>query len=123
VATNQCGQTQVNWDSAKCSFVCTPWPSGKNYTWVVTCGKGKDIVSVSGTGHEGEGGGKPPKGFGQLIEVAGSLEMLAVALQNDWKRPVKVPSKLKGKVLRTRTVKGTPEEMAKALGLTLGAAR
>lgn len=120
MATEQCGKTQVNYDSAKCSFTCTPW--SKSFTWVVTCGKGKDQVSVSGTGHEGGNGGgsKPPKGLPQEMRVAGNLEMLAVALENDWKRPVKVPGKLKGKVLRGRTVKGTPEEIAKTLGLTLG---
>lgn len=116
MATEQCGKTQVNYDSDKCSYKCTKWPGG-SFTWYVTCPGG---IHVSGTGLQVGGG---HKGLPEGMEVAGKLQMLAKDLENEWKRPVKVPSKLRGKVLRRRTVKGTPEEIAKALGLTLGAKR
>jgi hypothetical protein len=41
-------------------------------------------------------------------------------LQENWKRRVIVPANLRNRKIRKRTLKGTPEEIAAALGLRLG---
>jgi hypothetical protein len=112
MATSVCGNAQVNYDAAKCSFKCTTIGEGTHY-WNVTCQGG---IVVSGTGR----GVGQPKGPSSSIVVAGNLEQLAVALGKDWKRSVTVPTGLRGKVIRQRSLKGSPEEIATALGLTLG---
>jgi hypothetical protein len=57
------------------------------------------------------------------MAIAGALEACAKILQKNWKRPVKVPSALRGKRIRQRTSQGTPEDIAEALGLQLGSVR
>ena len=69
---------------------------------------------VTGTGHVAD---PPPKHF--TVAVAGNLNAIAASLQRLWKRPVMIPVGAEGKVIRERTLTGSPEEMAEALGLEL----
>jgi hypothetical protein len=57
------------------------------------------------------------------LTVAGDIEACASSLERLWKRRVTVPEGMMGRKLRKRTVTGTREEMAKALGLALGPKR
>ncbi len=81
--------------------------------WGVKCGD----YMTTGTGlvHE------PPKH--PHVKVNGKLDACAKILQKLWKRRVTVPKDLKGKKIVKRTIKGTPEEVAHALGLKLGPER
>jgi len=55
--------------------------------------------------------------------VAGKLVACAKILEQRWKHPVIVPKKLRGRTILKRTFKGTPEQIAQALGLELGPKR
>jgi hypothetical protein len=50
----------------------------------------------------------------------GPLDLFAAKLSKEWKRRVIVPERLRGTRVHKR-VEGTPEEIADALGLELGA--
>jgi hypothetical protein len=78
------------------------------------------MVKCNGTVFTGEGfkPPKPPKH--PHVTVAGNLEAIAMALEKAWNRRVTVPEKLRGRIIRKRMLKGTPEEIANALGLELG---
>ena len=78
--------------------------------WGVKCG---DYIT-EGTGFNPE----PPKH--PHLTVAGKLDAAAKILERIWKRRVTVPKELRGKKIRKRTIRGTPEEIAEALGLKLG---
>jgi hypothetical protein len=54
------------------------------------------------------------------VTVDGSLADCAEMLQDAWQRRVVVPPNLRGRTVRKRTLKGTPEQIAAALGLQLG---
>jgi hypothetical protein len=54
------------------------------------------------------------------VTVVGPLLLCAKALGETWKRRVIVPAALRTKTIRKRTLKGTPEQIAEALGLKLG---
>jgi hypothetical protein len=56
------------------------------------------------------------------VTVVGNLDACAQSLAQLWKRKVIVPTDLRGKQIRKRTLRGTPEEIAKVLGLVLGSA-
>jgi hypothetical protein len=58
---------------------------------------------------------KPPH-----ATVDGAIGDIANMLQVAWQRRVIVPPKLRGRKIRKRTLKGTPEQIAAALGLQLG---
>jgi hypothetical protein len=58
---------------------------------------------------------KPPH-----VTLDGNISVFAKTLQEHWKRRVIVPPKLRNRKIRKRTLKGTPEEIADALGLKLG---
>jgi hypothetical protein len=51
------------------------------------------------------------------------LAAIAKNLEKMWGRRVIVPAKLRRKRVRRRTLKGTREEIAQALGFSLGAKR
>jgi hypothetical protein len=115
VATNKatCGKTTVEYDE-RCSYVCNCLPGG-GCDWTVTCPDGKGgWIKTSGTGRIDT---PPPH---PSITVAGNLAALAEALGSIWKRPVKVPAAAGKKSLTRRTFRGTPEQVAKKLGLELG---
>jgi hypothetical protein len=79
--------------------------------WEVKC----DGTVFTGTGFKPP---TPPKN--PHVTLAGDLVACAEALQKAWKRRVIVPKELRGRKIRKRTLKGTPEEIAHALGLELG---
>jgi hypothetical protein len=106
-----CGKTQINYDE-RCSYSCV-YTAG--FKWTVSCPDGKGgYTTTSGTGIVKH----PPKI--PTATIAGDLEVCAKMLSNVWKRPVIVPVSLRGTRVRKRTVKGTREEIALALGLQLG---
>jgi hypothetical protein len=113
VATGKCGKTTVEYDSAKCSFSCKCTP-GSGCTWSVTCGD----VKVSGTGLVAQ----PPSSPSVTI-AGGTLAMCAKNLEGFWNRRVIVPPQLRTRRVRRRTLSGSPEEIAEALGLRLGPKR
>ena len=57
------------------------------------------------------------------VVVSGNLAAIAKNLEKMWGRRVIVPEGLQRKRVGLRTLKGTREEMAQALGFSLGAKR
>ncbi|PWU24795.1 MAG: hypothetical protein C5B48_04585 [Candidatus Rokuibacteriota bacterium] len=112
--TQTCGKTQVTYDDDKCEYVCV---CSKSCTWEVNC---KGGITVSGTGlvRNGSGNGKGTRP-GWSVQVNATLGFVAKALEKKWRRPVAVPHGMRNKRV-ARSVKGSPEEIAKALGLQLG---
>ena len=110
--TQTCGKTKVTYDDDKCEYVCI---CSKSCTWEVNCQGG---ITVSGTGlvRNGTGNGSRP---GFSVQVNATLGVIAKALERTWRRPVVAPRDVRDKRV-ARRVKGTPEEIAKALGLELG---
>jgi hypothetical protein len=116
--TGICGTATISYDS-DCDWVCT-CSKGK-CTWFVQCprvGGGTNTTSGTGLVRNGSSGDHRPK-----VTVRGSVEGCAAALEKSWKRKVTVPKDMHGQRFRKRTVTGTPEEVAKALGLTLAPKR
>jgi hypothetical protein len=70
----------------------------------------------TGTGLTAPGGPKHPH-----VTLAGDLAACARILQQAWGRRVIVPPNLRRARIRRRTLRGTPEQIADALGLQLGA--
>jgi hypothetical protein len=113
-----CGKATVNYDP-DCDWTCN-CSKGK-CTWFVQCprvGGGFNTTSGEGRVENGSSGDRHPK-----VTVRGSVEGCAAALEKAWKRKVTVPRDLRGQRFRKRTVTGTPEEVAEALGLTLAPKR
>jgi len=108
----KCGTRTIRYPS-ECSYVCS-CPAGGGCFWTVSC----NGTVFSGTGLTNPTPQKPPH-----VTVAGNLEACAKILQEAWKRPVIVPPKLRRRSIRSRTLKGTPEQVAEALGLQLGSRR
>jgi hypothetical protein len=54
------------------------------------------------------------------VTLDGNISVLSKTLQQAWRRRVIVPANLRDQRIRKRTLKGTPEEIADALGLQLG---
>jgi hypothetical protein len=106
-----CGKITVTYPG-DCSYVCYCTPESGCH-WSVTCG----TWTTGGKGLVAERPGKPH------VTVAGKLEACANILQKQWKRPVSVPKNLRRKTIRKRTLRGTPEQIADALGLQLGSKR
>jgi hypothetical protein len=109
----QCGSVPITYPS-ECTYVCYCVPNGGCH-WSVTCGDwttgGKGLTATSDP-HPNH------------VTVRGDLAIAAKILAKGWKRSVKVPTNLRGKVIsRKRDIEGTPEEIAKALGLVLGPRR
>jgi hypothetical protein len=55
------------------------------------------------------------------VTLDGNISVFSKTLQEIWQRRVIVPASLRNRKIRKRTLKGTPEEIADALGLKLGA--
>ena len=68
---------------------------------------------ATGTGHEVQGGGHKPG-----LTVNGLLAAIAVSLSELWDRPVTVPPDLANQSVN-KTLQGSPQEIARALGLGL----
>ena len=111
-----CGKTTITFDE-RCGYSCNCNPT-TGCSWIVGCPDGQGgLTYTSGTGLVVT----PPTH--PVVTVAGSLQTCAKILQKLWRRPVIVPVDLRKKTIRKRTLKGTPEEMAHALGLKLGPRR
>jgi hypothetical protein len=111
-----CGKTTISYEDT-CGYCCNCSPTA-GCSWIVGCPDGSGgLTYTSGTGLVVS----PPK-F-PVVTVAGSLQACAQILAKIWKRPVIVPVNLRTKTLRKRTLKGTPAEIAKTLGLELGSKR
>ncbi len=104
----------------KCGSVTIQYPSECFYSCICGAYGCRWMVKCNGTVFEGEGfiPPKPPKH--PHVTIAGELEACAEALQKAWKRRVIVPKQLRGRKIRKRTIRGTPEEIVDALGLKLG---
>ena len=108
-----CGKTTVEF-SDKCGYSCNCYPEG--CTWTIACPDGEGgLFYTHGTGRVENPHPDPHGG----VTVAGNLQACAMLLAKRWKRRVTVPPALRAKKLRKRTLRGTPEEIAKALGIVL----
>jgi hypothetical protein len=118
MATAKCGGTNIDYDESLCTYTCFCMPN-QGCVWSVTCPgpSGKDITT-SGTGRVLSTPFSEPS-----VVVAGNLAVAAKSLGKVWGRRVVVPEELRGVRVRRRTLKGTPEQIAHALGLSLGAKR
>ena len=106
----QCGTVPIRYPD-ECTYVCYCVPNGGCH-WSVTCGD----WTTSGQGLTATADPHP-----NHVTVHGKLDVCAAILSKAWKRSVKVPDELRGKVIkRRRDIQGSPEDVAKALGLKLG---
>ncbi len=110
--SNTCGSSTITYDSS-CLFGCICSP--KSCSWTVICG-GKVVVKGNGTPRVRDP--RPGTRPGHWVNVDGTLDMIAVMLEEAWDRPVEVPSGAGDKRIE-KTVQGTPEQIAKKLGLRL----
>jgi hypothetical protein len=106
-----CGKITITYPG-DCSYVCYCTPESGCH-WSVTCGDWT-------TGGKGLIAERPTQPH---ATVAGKLEACAKILEQRWKRPVIVPTKLRRRTILKRTFRGTPEQIARALGLELGPKR
>ena len=114
--TQKCGAKTIRYPG-ECTYSCVcPGGSGP-CTWTVTCGNGPPISGTGLTVSQGENGGHPK---GPQVTLDGKLSVVSQMLQETWKRRVIVPANLRNRTIRKRTLKGTPEQIADALGLRLG---
>ena len=109
--SNKCGKITITYPP-ECSFVCYCTPES-GCTWSVTCG----TWTTGGKGLTAERPLQPH------ATVAGKLEVCAKILEQRWHRRVIVPAELRDRTIRKRTFRGTPEQIAQALGLELGPKR
>ena len=113
----KCGATTIDYDEKHCSYTCGCVPN-QGCIWGVTCpGPGGTEITTSGTGRPHTPVGQP------TVVVSGNLAAIAKNLERIWGRRVIVPARLQRKRVRRRTLKGTREEIAQALGFSLGAKR
>jgi hypothetical protein len=108
-----CGSRTIRYPG-DCTYSCVcPGGSGP-CTYTVTCGgtvfAGTGLTVSTDPGH--------PK-FTH-VTLDGDISVLSKTLQEAWKRRVIVPANLRDQRIRKRTFRGTPEEIADALGLQLG---
>jgi hypothetical protein len=116
MATQTCGKTSVTYD-ARCSYSCCCLPQ-QGCNWTVSCPDGKGgTIETTGTGLVSH----PPR-F-PVVTIVGDLEACARMLSKGLKSNFLVPERLRGTRTRKRTLKGTPEEIAHALGLQLDSRR
>jgi hypothetical protein len=115
MASAKCGGTNIDYDEKQCTYTCACVPN-QACVWSVSCpGPGGKDITTSGTGHL-----VPPASEPSVV-IAGNLVVAAKQLGKVWGRRVVVPAKLRGVRVRRRTLKGTPKEIAQALGFSLGA--
>ena len=107
----KCGTKTITYP-AGCSYTCSCPAGNAPCTWTVTC---------HGTVFTGTGLIAPDRpGRTPHAHVDGALGDIADMLATTWGRRVIVPPRLRGRKIRKRTLKGTPEQVAAALGLELG---
>ena len=110
-----CGSTTIRYPD-ECTYVCSCGhvsPKGGSYCmWAVKCGDwitgGTGLIKEPSRHHH--------------VKVDGKLEACAKILERVWRRRVSVPKELRGRRVK-RTLRGTPEHIAQALGLKLGSKR
>jgi hypothetical protein len=108
----KCGTKTIRYPS-ECTYSCVcPGGSGP-CAWTVICNG--TVFTGTGLIQGGSGGSKHPH-----VTLAGDLVACAKALQRAWSRRVTVPANLRRARIRRRTLRGTPEQIADALGLQLG---
>lgn len=115
--TKTCGKMTITFDDG-CAYLCTCGAKDTGCDFVTTCPDGKGGYNITIVSSPRTGSPKSP-----VTTVAGGLEALAFALSSLSKRNVSVPERLVGNVVGKRTIRGTPQEVAEALGLTVGAKR
>ena len=107
----KCGSKTIRYPS-ECSYSCYCPAGNSPCTWRVNCGG----TIFTGTGLVATGQpGKPPH-----ATVDGAIGDIATMLARAWQRRVIVPPTIRGRKIRKRSLKGTPEQIAAALGLQLG---
>ena len=106
-----CGKITVTFPG-DCSYVCYCTPES-GCRWAVTCGD----WTTGGKGLTAERPRQPH------MTVVGTLGVCAKILEQRWNRRVIVPAKLRSRKIRKRTFRGTPEQIAQALGVELGPKR
>jgi hypothetical protein len=106
-----CGTKTIRYPS-DCSYSCHCPAGNSPCTWTVNC----QGTIFTGTGLIAPGRPeKPPH-----ATVDGVIGDIANMLATAWQRRVIVPPKIRGQKIRKRTLKGTPDQIAAALGLQLG---
>ena len=111
--TQTCGKTTVKYDE-RCTYTCSCGPKIGGCEWNVECPDGKGgWINTSGTGMTTTQPKYP------TVRVAGNLGAIARCLTKMWKLKVTAPERLAAKRVK-RTLKGSHEEIAQALGLKLG---
>jgi hypothetical protein len=108
----KCGTATISYDES-CTWACVCAPN-QPCVWSVTCPKNGGETTTSGEGHEIGGHAFP------TVTIDGDLKVVAAFLSKTWDRPISVPSKLARKRVE-RTLSGSQEEIAHALGHQLGA--
>lgn len=106
--TRTCGNKSINYPSDS-TFVCVCAPKGGKCTYTVIFPNGGSITGTDLVA--------PPKPKPPHVVVSGSLQAIAVALERISKRHFVVPPTLRNKNVRMKTLRGTTEDMAEALGL------
>lgn len=106
-----CGSKKIRYPST-CSYSCVCPAGNSPCTWTVTCG---DTI-FTGTGLMALG--QPERSPHATVD--GAIADIANTLATAWQRRVIVPPNIRGKKVRKRALKGTPEQIAAALGLQLG---
>jgi hypothetical protein len=109
----RCGSKTIRYPG-ECTYTCVCPPGNTPCRWTVKC---PGRPPISGTGLTAAG--HAPKS--SHVTLDGNLAECAKMLQEVWQRRVNVPSNLRGRKIRKRTLKGTPDDIAAALGLRLGA--
>ena len=112
MATGHCGTATIEYDK-ECLWTCACEPK-LGCRWTTQCPDGQGGLHItSGTGDtNGHTHTRP------TLTVDGSLAAIAAFLTTKWGRPVVVPPNLANARVE-RTVEGSEEEMARALGLHL----
>jgi hypothetical protein len=110
--TQKCGSKTIRYP-AECTYSCVCPPGNAPCTWTVSC---PGRPPISGTGLTAPG--QPPRS--PHVTLDGNITACAKMLQEAWQRRVIVPANLRVRRIRKRTLRGTPEQIAAALGLQLG---
>jgi hypothetical protein len=110
--TQKCGSKTIRYPS-NCHYSCVCPAGNTPCTWTVKC---PGRPPISGTGLTAAG--HPPKS--SHVTLDGTIAECAKMLQDVWQRRVIVPPTARGRKIRKRTLRGTPEQIAAALGLQLG---